>query len=117
MPLLDEILATQCAQQIVELLVGQHGLQRWHSFDCQFADGAERAGEERQPNSFGGETEVGAVDLEHEQRREDGDDEVSDTHKKERLVAAIDRIAHGHLAAVEIDAVEAPSCDGKESVD
>src|SRR5215207_8190799 len=85
--------------------------------DAKGADGSERTREKRDPDTAARETEVGTVELEQRKWRENGEDEVSDTDEKERLVPAKDRIVHRHLSAMKKHPVETPGANGQENVE
>ena len=80
-------------------------------------DSSDGAGEQRPGHALDREDPGGAAQLEDQQRREHGGQEVGDPHEEEGLVAAAHGIGHGHLAGVQEDAVEPPGDDGHQGED
>lgn len=83
--------------------------------DAKSADGAGNARDEGPPGTTRGISgECGAFGEEEKKGGEDRRQKVGDADEEERLVAAVDGIAHEDLAFVKEDAVNAPREDRQQ---
>ena len=79
--------------------------------------GSRNSRDQRPGRAFHGEAPTSPIHPEDNDRRQYGSQKVGDSNEQERLIAAVDRVAHPYLPGVEKQTVEPPSSNGHECVD